>query len=101
MARYTVDRPTLNSSATGVGDGSCEPVELGDDQGVASAAGGHCLAETGPGSVSAGEAVVDVDPVGVDAEGCKAVALGSEVLASRRYPGLPNVEFGHSSSVAG
>lgn len=39
----------------GVGDGSGEPVELGDDQGVAGSAGGQCLAKAGPGSVGAGE----------------------------------------------
>jgi hypothetical protein len=39
------------------------------------------LAEAGSVAVGAGEAVVDVDPVGLDAEFGEGVALGGEVLA--------------------
>ena len=57
-----------------------EPVQLGDDQGVAGTAGRQRLGQTGTDAVGAGEAVVDVDPCGVDAEGGQAGALGGEVL---------------------
>ncbi len=50
-------------------DLAAEPVELGDDQGVAGAAGGEGIAQAGALAVGAGDAVVDVDPVGWHAEG--------------------------------
>jgi len=53
-----------------------EPVELGDDQGVAFAAGGECFAESGSFTVRPGEAVVDVDPLLLDAEGGEAGPFG-------------------------
>jgi len=56
------------------------PVELGHDQGVAGAAGGECLAQAGSIAVGAGQAVVDVDALDVDAELRQAGALGGEVL---------------------
>jgi hypothetical protein len=42
----------------GVGDRAGEPVELGDHQFVAGAAGGQRLAQPGPGTAGAGQAVV-------------------------------------------
>jgi hypothetical protein len=73
--------------ASGVGQRAGEPVELGHDQGVAGAAGGHRLAQPGPGPVGSGEAVVDVDPVGRHAERGEGVALRREVLLVSGDPG--------------
>jgi hypothetical protein len=64
-----------------IGQRAGEPVEFGHDQRVAGAAGGESLAEAGPRTVSAGQAVVDVDPLVGDAERGERVALGREVLA--------------------
>jgi hypothetical protein len=63
-----------------VGQRPSKPVQLGDHQGVACSAGGKRLTQPGPVAVGAGEAVVDVDALGLDAEGSKAVTLGGEVL---------------------
>jgi len=52
----------------GVGDGAGEPVQLGDDSGIASPACCQRLAQAGPVAVGAGKSVVDVDPVRADAE---------------------------------
>ena len=57
-----------------------EPVELGDHQGVAGAHGRQGLVQAGPGAVSAGESLVEVDPVCGDAETGEDLALGGEVL---------------------
>ena len=51
-----------------VGNGAGEAVELCHDEGVAAAAGGERLAQSGSVSVRAGQAVVDIDPLRVDAE---------------------------------
>jgi hypothetical protein len=59
----------------GVGDGSGEAVELGDDQRVAFAAGGEGFSESGTFAVGAGQDVVDVDPRLVDSEGAQASPL--------------------------
>jgi len=36
--------------------------------------------------------VVDADPLGVDAEGGEAVALGGEVLSDSRHPGVVDLQ---------
>jgi hypothetical protein len=77
----------LGDDVAGVGQRAGEPVELGHDQGVAGAAGGHRLAQPGPGPVDSGEAVVDVDTVGRHAERGKGVALRREVLLVSGDPG--------------
>ena len=73
-------------------EGAGEPVEFRHDQGVAVAAGGQRLAEAGSFAVATGQPVVDVDPVGGDAQGGEAFALDGEVLfvggASGVKPGL-------------
>ena len=51
-----------------VGNGPGEAVELCHDERVAAAAGGERLAQSGSVSVRAGQAVVDIDPLRVDAE---------------------------------
>ena len=64
----------------GVGEGAGEPVEFGDQEGVAVPAGGQRLAQPGPGPAGPGQAVVDVDAVRLHAERGECVALGGEVL---------------------
>ncbi|GAA2025999.1 hypothetical protein GCM10009756_16170 [Pseudokineococcus marinus] len=44
--------------------------------------------------------MVDVNPVGLDAEGLQGVALGGEVLAGGRDPGVADLESGHGTSVS-
>jgi hypothetical protein len=56
------------ADVAGVGDGAGEPVEFGDDQDVAGAYGRQRLVEARPGTVGAGEALVEVDPVRRNAE---------------------------------
>jgi hypothetical protein len=48
-----------------------EPVELGDDQGVAGAAGGEGLEQAGALAVGAGDAVVDVVPTSAQRRLCR------------------------------
>jgi hypothetical protein len=73
-----------------------EPVELGDDEGVAGAAGGERLAESGPVAAGAGKSMVDVDPARLDAEPGEGVALCGEVLA---VGGDPRVADQHGTPV--
>jgi len=91
MLRRTPRAVSSVDDVSGVGDRAGKPVEFGDHQGVAGSAGGHRLSQTWPCSISACEAVVDVDAVGVDAEGMKPVTLGSEILPGGRHPGVPNL----------
>jgi len=44
--------------------------------------------------------VVDVDPLGVDAECGQAVALGGEVLPDRRHPGIADLQSRHAGECA-
>ena len=64
----------------GEGQRPCEPVEFGDDRGVAGAAGGEGEAEAGSVAVGAGQAVVDVDAVVTDTERMECVSLCGEIL---------------------
>jgi hypothetical protein len=93
-------RGQLVDDVPGVGHGASQSVELADHEGVAGATGRQRLAEAGSGAVGAGEAVVDVDPLGLDPEGGEGVALGSEVLGVRRDPCVSDLESGHLVSVA-
>jgi hypothetical protein len=69
----------------GVGQGPGEPVEFGDDEGVAVPDGGEGFPQSRSFPVPAGQAVVDVDQVFGDAEGGEAVPLGGQVLLVGRY----------------
>jgi hypothetical protein len=82
----------------GVGDRAGEPVELGDDEGVAGAYGGEGLVETGPVPAGAGEPFVEVDPLVRDAEGGEGLALGGEILQDGGTSGVAD-EFTHPVSV--
>ncbi len=57
--------------------------------------------KAGPLAVGAGDAVVDVDPVGLHAEGREGLALGGEVLAVSRDRGVADLHRGHGRSLAG
>jgi hypothetical protein len=61
---------------SGIRQGACQPVELGDDEGVARTAGGQRLAQSGTSPVGAGQPVVDVDPIRLYPERGQGVALG-------------------------
>jgi len=84
----------LVDDVAGVGDGASEPVELGDHKGVAGPAGGEGLAQAGALAVGAGDAVVDVDPVGLHAEGGKGLALRGQVLPTGADPGIADLDRG-------
>jgi len=76
-------------------------VELGDHEDVAGPAGGEGLAQPGALAVGAGDAVIDVDPVGLHAEGGEGLPLGGQVLAVVRDPGVADLDRGHGRSIAG
>src|SRR5450755_3860320 len=59
--------------------------ELGHDEGVALAAGRERFAKPRPRASRAGQAVVNVDALRLDAEPCESVTLGSEVLLVGGY----------------
>ena len=68
-------RPVSSSTIVArVGQRACEPIELGDHELVAGAAGGERVSEARPRPAGAGESVVDVDALGVDAERLQRVA---------------------------
>lgn len=57
-----------------------EAVECGDDEDGDGASGGESFSETWAGPVDAGESVVGVDGVGLDAECVEGVELHGEIL---------------------
>ena len=81
----------------GVGQGPGETVEFGHHQGVAGPAGSKRLAEPGSLTVGAGEAVVDVDPFGLDTQAKQSVALTSQVLLIARAAGVPDKQRAHGA----
>jgi hypothetical protein len=70
----------LGQDVTGIRQRACEPVQLGDDQGVTGAAGRQCHQQPRTVAVGAAEAVVNVDPVVTNTERGEAVALCCEIL---------------------
>ncbi len=90
----------LLDDVPGVAQRPGEPVELGDHQGVPGAAGGQRLAQAGSQPAGTGQAVVDVDALGVDAGRRQAVALGGEVLLDGRHPGVVDLQSGHGGACA-
>ena len=90
----------LGEDVAGIGLGAGEAVELGDNQDVPGAAGGHCLAQSGPGPVGAGQAVVDVDPVRLDTEAGQGLALGGEVLPGGGDPCVADLQSRHACECA-
>ena len=67
-----------------------QPIKLGDHQGVAGPACGERFAEPGSLAVGAGQAMVDVDPLGIDTHGEQGVTLSGEVLLIGRASGVPD-----------
>ena len=58
---------------------------------------GQGLAESGAFTASAGQAVVDVDPLGLDAEPEQGVALGGQVLLIGGASGVPDKQRAHGA----
>ena len=85
----------------GIWQGAGEPVEFGDNEGVAGPDGGEGLAESGPFLVSAGQSVVDVDPVVGHAQGSEAVPLRGQVLFISRNAGVADDVRGHECNCSG
>ncbi len=71
------------------------------NEGVAGPTGGEGLTRAGALAVGAGDAVVDVDAVGLHPEGDQRLALGGEVLPVSADPGIPDLDRGHGRSIAG
>lgn len=72
----------------GVGQRASQSVELGNDESVAGSTSGQALAQSGPLPVGPGQTLVDVGPVGADAERGEGVSLGGEVLLLGRDTGI-------------
>jgi hypothetical protein len=79
------------AGAEGVGYGSREPVELGDSERVAFAGSGQGLVEARSGATRPGEPLVEIDPVGGDAERGELLPLCGEVLPDGAAPRVTNV----------
>jgi hypothetical protein len=74
-----------------VRQGAGEPVEFGDDEGVAGPDGGEGFAQSRPFPVSSGQPSVDVDPVFWDSEAGEPVPLSGEILFVGRNAGVADV----------
>ncbi len=85
-----VPRGEFVRDRSGVGKRPGEAVELGDRQGVAGSAGGESFSQARALTVGAGQAVVDVDALGLDTETEQGVALRSEVLCIGGASGVPD-----------
>ena len=85
----------LLDDGPGVGERAGQAVELGDDEGVARPAGSQRLTKTGPLPVGPGQALVDVDPLGGDAEGHQGIPLGGQVLFVGGDPGIADQQRFH------
>jgi hypothetical protein len=88
------DRPRVRQRAR-------EPVELRHDLRVAGAACRQRLTQPGTVPVGAGEAVIDLDPLGFYVERLKRVAPGGEVLRIGGDAGVPDPKLGHVGEYAG
>ena len=89
----------LVGDLTGVGNRPGQPVELGHDERVAGAHGGKGLVETGARARAAGEAVIGVDALGVDAEVDQGQALRGEVLSIGGAAGVADADGFHGTTV--
>ena len=72
----------------GIGQGTRQPVELGDHEGISVPDGGQRLVQAGPVPVRAGQPVVGVDPLLGHTQGVELIALGSEILLIRGDAGV-------------
>lgn len=80
--KFVGDRPCIR-------EGPRQPVELGDNQGVAFSTGGQGFTQASPFAVGAQSVMVNIDPVGSHTERGQAVALGSKVLLIGGYSAYP------------
>lgn len=90
QAQLDVPLGEVLDDVPGIGQGTSEPVELGDHQGVPGPARGQGLCQSGTLAVPAGESVVDIDQVLGNAECLEACLLGAEVLGVGGDAGVPN-----------
>ena len=70
----------LIGDSPSIGQRSCEAVELGHHQGVASSTSSQSFAKSGAVTVSAGQAVIDVDPFGLHTKTEEGLPLNGQVL---------------------
>lgn len=106
-----LDRPTeaqadlaggeLIGDRPSIGQGPGQSVEFGDHQGVAGPAGRKLLAQSRSPAFGAGQAVTDVDPLGLCAETEEGLALRGEVLLIRRASALADKQCAHGAPPSG
>ena len=89
----------LIGDLAGVGNRSGQPVELGHDERVTGAQGCKGLVEAGARTSPAGEAVIGVDALGVDAEVDQGAALRREVLSIGGAAGVSDADGVHGTTV--
>ena len=77
-----------------------EAVRSGADERVPGLAGGHGLAESGPGTIRGGLPLVDVHPIGFDTERDQRVAMGGGAVRLDRHLCVADT-FSHSQGVSG
>ena len=92
-------RQELIGDLTGAGNRSGQLVELGHDERVAGAHGCKGLVEVGAGARPAGEAVIGVDALGVDAEVDQGAALRREVLSIGEAASVTDADGVHGTTV--
>ena len=75
---------------------NCTPVAFNlPSYSIAAAHGGQCLIESRSRAIRAGQSVIDVNPVGRDAQFYERSALSGEILLIGRAASVANECFGH------
>ena len=96
------DQPSLGSLVTSTPSSSARALNRAEPppSSITGPARSQGLTQTGPSTVGAGQAVVDVDPRRVDPEPDQPVVLGGEVLFGGRDPGVADQQSVNRLSVA-
>src|SRR5665811_1308574 len=89
--------PSGDNALAGASPG--EAVRSGADERVPGVAGGHGLAESGPGTIRGGLPLVDVHPIALDTERDQRVAMGGGVVRLDRHLCVADT-FSHSQGVS-
>ncbi len=79
-AELHLPRGEVLDDGAGIGKRACQSFELGDEEGVASAAGSQRLTESRTFAVRARQPLVDVGPLGCHAESGQRFSLGGQIL---------------------